>query len=223
MITTADNAENMLRAMQPKKKKPERAFVGAWAEKAGKRQVDIVRATGADKSLVSRWFRENVLPTEPYIQSLAQLLGIDRSDLYRHPDDVPSEAPHVMDVPRVSWVTAGELGDQAAAFDFSDFPMEAGVDLPSGRYIALKVEAGANSMNKISPPESIIFVNLDDRRLVPNACYVIADEQGRATYKRYRPNENPVFQPASYEEVEPPTLDGAITVVGRVRRSQIDM
>ena len=78
-------------------------------------------------------------------------------------------------------------------------------------------------MNKISPPDSLIFVDLNDRRLVSNACYVIADETGAATYKRYRPNDKPPFQPASYEDIPPPRLEGAITVIGRVKRSMIDM
>jgi hypothetical protein len=78
-------------------------------------------------------------------------------------------------------------------------------------------------MNKISPPDSIIFVNLRDKRLVTNGCYVISDETGRATYKRYRPNDNPPFQPASYLDIPPPELEGAITIIGRVKRSMIDM
>ena len=78
-------------------------------------------------------------------------------------------------------------------------------------------------MNKISPPESIIFVNRRDKRLVANACYVIADENGATTYKRYRPGENPQFQPASYDDVKPPKLQGAIKIIGRVRRSIINM
>lgn len=135
--------------------------------------------------------------------------------------DDPIEVAYV---PRVSWVTAGEMGEQEGVADLSDFPREPVADLPrGGRWIALKLEPDANSMNKISPPESIIFVDLNDRRLVPNACYVISDEQGRVTYKRYRPNAKPPFQPASYEEVPPPKLEGQITVIGRVRRSMIDM
>lgn len=138
-------------------------------------------------------------------------------------DEVALPSASILDVPRISWVTAGELGAQDAVLDFSDYPTVQAADLPTGTYIALQVEAGSNSMNKISPPESVIFVNVADTRLVPNACYIIADEQGRATYKRYRPNMRPVFQPASYEDVDPPTLEGSIRVVGRVRRSMIDM
>lgn len=126
-----------------------------------------------------------------------------------------------IDVPHISWVSAGQLVEQDTVHDFDDFPHITTVDLPEGDWIALTVEG--NSMNKISPPDSIIFVNRRDKRLVANACYVVADESGAATYKRFRPNENPPFQPASYEDVEPPKFSGAVHVIGRVRRSMIGL
>lgn len=134
------------------------------------------------------------------------------------PDELPAS---VADVPKISWVSAGQLSEQAPITDFSEFPTVAALDLPDGEWIALEVEG--NSMNKISPPGSIIFVNLRDKRLAPNALYVVADETGAATYKRYRPNDDPPFQPASYEDVPPPEFQGAVTIVGRVRRSIIEM
>jgi len=137
------------------------------------------------------------------------------------PTDVDEDQPIVSDIPRVSWVSAGQLGEQAQVTDFADYPTEPAIDLPEGEWICLEVEGA--SMNKISPPESLIFVNLKDKRLVPNGCYVVCDETGAATYKRYRPNEDPPFQPASYEDIAPPEFEGAITVVGRVRRSIINM
>lgn len=137
------------------------------------------------------------------------------------PLDPDERSVTVVDVPRISWVSAGQLSEQAGVTDFSEFPTVAALDLPDGDWIALEVEG--NSMNKISPPGSIIFVNRRDKRLAPNALYVVADETGAATYKRYRPNDNPPFQPASYEDVPPPVFQGAVSVVGRVRRSIIEM
>jgi SOS-response transcriptional repressor LexA len=129
--------------------------------------------------------------------------------------------PLFTNVPLVSWVSAGQLSDQDAIVDFTDSQVVQVADLPRGDWIALRVDG--DSMNKISPPDSIIFVDRRDRHLVPNACYVIADETGAATYKRYRPGDRPEFQPASYKDIDPPRLEGAITVIGRVRRSMIEM
>jgi SOS-response transcriptional repressor LexA len=127
----------------------------------------------------------------------------------------------ITDVPHISWVSAGQLVQQDAVHSFDDVPHITMVDLPEGDWIALTVEG--NSMNKISPPDSIIFVNRRDKRLVSNACYVVADESGAATYKRYRPNESPPYQPASYDDVAPPKFAGAVHVIGRVKRSMIGL
>lgn len=137
------------------------------------------------------------------------------------PEDIDPEPLGAVDIPLISWVSAGILGEQAGVTDFSEFPTISALDLPEGDWIALRVMG--NSMNKISPPESIVLVNRRDKRLVTNACYIVADESGAATYKRYRPNEDPPFQPASYDDVEPPRIEGSITIIGRVRRSIIEM
>lgn len=123
-------------------------------------------------------------------------------------------------VPLVSWVSAGQMSDVDAVIDLDDYPVIETSGIPKGNWIALRVTG--DSMNKISPPDSIIFVDLSDRNLVPNALYVVADEEGNATYKRYRPNENPPFQPASYHDVPAPKINGVANVIGRVRRSVID-
>lgn len=61
-------------------------FIVEWAEKRGLRQADIVREIGADKGLVSRWFK-GVNPKQEYLERLAALFDTDISGLYRHPDD----------------------------------------------------------------------------------------------------------------------------------------
>lgn len=127
----------------------------------------------------------------------------------------------VTSVPLVPWISAGQLSVHEGVMDFSDFTPIAAVDLPAGEWVAFRVDG--DSMNKISPPDSIIFANLRDRQLVANGCYVVADEAGGATYKRYRPNESPPFQPASYNDISPPKFDGEVKIIGRVRRSIIDM
>jgi phage repressor protein C with HTH and peptisase S24 domain len=95
-------------------------------------------------------------------------------------------------------------------------------DLPKGDWIALRVDG--SSMDRISPPESIIFVDRSDKNLVANALYVIDDGEGNATYKRYRPGPPPRFEPVSTEvEHEPIYFDNEPHIIGRVRRSVLNM
>lgn len=137
------------------------------------------------------------------------------------PNDIDDDRVVAIDVPLIPWISAGQLAQHDGVFNFNDFPTVSALDLPEGDWVALRVVG--NSMNKISPPESIIFANMKDRRLVANACYIVVDETGGATYKRYRPNETPPYQPASYDQVEPPKFEGAVSVLARVRRSVIEM
>ena len=137
------------------------------------------------------------------------------------PDDPDAAPPGIIDVPMISMVSAGQLAAQDAVLDLQSYPTVPAIDLPEGQWVAMRVEGA--SMNKISPPESVIFVNLNDTRLVQNACYIVADETGAATYKRYRMLDKPPFQPASYEDIPAPVFQGSITVIGRVRRSVIEM
>lgn len=57
-----------------------------WAERRGLRQVDIVEQLGADKSVVSRWFKGST-PSEEWQEKLAALFHCDPESLFRHPDE----------------------------------------------------------------------------------------------------------------------------------------
>lgn len=68
-------------------KTPQRIhFIPEWAEKRHLKQVDVVRETGADKGLVSKWFN-GTLPKPEYLEKLAALFGTDVQGLFRDPDD----------------------------------------------------------------------------------------------------------------------------------------
>jgi len=130
-------------------------------------------------------------------------------------------SPHALRrVPLLSWVSAGVMAFPDVSEEVLGWVEEAGLN-PGGDWIALKVVG--DSMDRISPPESIIFVDRKDQVLVPNACYVISNGDGEATYKRFR--SNPMrFEPVSTNpDHEPiyPTREPLI--VGRVRKSILPM
>ncbi|MDP3327715.1 LexA family transcriptional regulator [Parvibaculum sp.] len=128
-------------------------------------------------------------------------------------------APPAPVVPLISWVSAGQMMQEHFAADTRE--MLRAPEIPKGDWIALQVQG--DSMDRISPPDSIIFVNRKDRKLVPNACYVIADEDGNATYKRYRPGPTR-FEPVSTNPTHEPIFpDNEPKIVGRVGLSMIRM
>lgn len=121
-----------------------------------------------------------------------------------------------MRVPVISWVSAGHLHLDTIAQDIIGEVTEGGLD-PRGDWVALRVEG--DSMHRISPPGSIIFVDRADRELVPNACYVIADDEGGTTYKRFRPSPMR-FEPVSTNPAhEPLFLAREPEIFGRVKKS----
>lgn len=188
-------------------------------EAKGLSQVRLADKAKVSQQLISR-LESGRDQTTKKLPQLANALGVLVTDL--DPAYIVEAAPvEVTLVPRLSWISAGALKPHVTVEDLGDWPSEAIADLPQGDWIALEVEG--DSMDRISPPGSLILVNRRDRRLVANACYVIANEDGEATYKRYRPNPDR-FEPVSVNPAHEPIYpDNEPLVIGRVRRSIIDM
>lgn len=122
-------------------------------------------------------------------------------------------------VPYLAWVSAGTMMREDVADEALGTITVS--DLPPGDWIALKVVG--DSMDRISPPESTIFVDRRDKQLVANALYVIADEDGNATYKRFRPGPPIRFEAVSVNQAHEPLFpEHEPVIVGRVKRSVLD-
>lgn len=122
------------------------------------------------------------------------------------------------EAPLVSWVSAGQLSTDSAVDEALG---TAKAVLPAGDWIALRVDG--ESMDRISPPGSIIFVDRYDKRLVNGGFYVIDDGEGGSTYKRFRARPTR-FEPVSKNK-DLPTLfpDNEPTIVGRVKLTTLDL
>lgn len=137
----------------------------------------------------------------------------------KHPPEEPVPGQDQTRVNLISWVSAGKLLRDDVAEDILDVLVATA--LPKGEWIALRVDG--DSMDRISPPGSVIFINTKDKRLIANALYVIADEDGNATYKRYRPGPPPRFEPVSTNgNLEPIFPENEPAIIGRVRRTMLD-
>lgn len=160
-----------------------------------------------------------------YLKEIAIALGVNEDWLLlgREPmerTDAPEALAAPAIVPIVTWVSAGAMARDDGQQDIVGEIEAAGLDV-RGNWIALRVEG--DSMDRISPPGSVILVNMADRRLVPNACYIISNGDGEASYKRFRANParfEPVSTNPAHEAIFP---DHEPAVIGRVKRSILDM
>lgn len=67
------------------KARKRRHYVKEWAAAKGISATAIANSTGADKSLVSRWFNQGNQPSEPYLEELAGMFGTERDLLFYPP------------------------------------------------------------------------------------------------------------------------------------------
>ncbi|WP_425491903.1 LexA family transcriptional regulator [Kaustia mangrovi] len=180
--------------------------------------TSLARKIGTSKQNVIRWRDESRKVPREMAEKIAVVYGVSAAEIMLPSNDAPLLAP------LISWVSAGELLSADHTHDFGDAPHIPcpGLD-PMGEWIALRVEG--DSMDRISPPDSVIFVNLRDRNLVANGCYIISNDDGASGYKRWRPNPerweavstNPAHEPKF-------VLNGSgPRIIGRVRRTMLDM
>jgi transcriptional regulator with XRE-family HTH domain len=182
-------------------------------------QSGLAKLASVSQQLVSR-LESGVDLTTKRLPEIARALNVSAYEIDENfsPEDTSS----VVTAPLISWVSAGQIEtpDMATFDGDTERRAAAGLD-PKGTWIALKVKG--DSMDRISPPDSIVFVNLKDRRLVPNACYVIQDAEGGSSYKRYRPGRweavstNPKYKPYLVKG------DRGPVVIGRVKRTVLDL
>jgi SOS-response transcriptional repressor LexA len=192
--------------------------IDATIKKLGISERALSMRANNTPDLVRNWRTKDVLPRLDTLIQVANALG-------RSPEWLAfgAGAEDKIWIPRISWVNAGSFGVADSVDALDDHPKIEVAGLPPGEYVALDVVG--DSMDRISPPGSIVIVDRSDRRLVHNACYVVQDGEGGATYKRYR--QSPIrFEPVSNNpEHEPlyPENDNLPTIFGRVVRSTIDL
>lgn len=88
-LTTRPLCPAKLRPMQPARKSRKRKhFLPEWVEAHGFEPKDLISATGADKSIVSRWLgAARSEPSDEYLEKLGLLFGVNPLELYAPPPD----------------------------------------------------------------------------------------------------------------------------------------
>lgn len=177
----------------------------ALAQKPDKTKAGIAAALGIHPSQVTRLLKGEGKPRRLQAAEIVKIAAY-----------LESPAPAAQSIPLLSWVAASKLTEFGEIEDGPDGPKIPNPGLGPGRWIALNVVG--DSMDRIAPDGSVIFVNLNDRDLVSRKYYVFRTN-GDATFKMYLEgpqgqrrvlpfSTNPVHQ-----EIFP---DGDLRVVGRV-------
>lgn len=139
--------------------------------------------------------------------------------------DHSRKRPRVVQIPLLDQVTAGALKNPSSQIPVEDVPLLAFADLGRGRFFALRVEADSDSMDRVSPPGSVIVVNKDDRDLRSGRCYIFSID-GETTYKMWQEGDPSYLAPYSTNPTHKPIFirkKRGFEVIGRVKRTVLDL
>lgn len=146
-------------------------YLPEWAEFRGISRAAIIEATGADKSLVSRWLGETRSePNTDYLQALAELFGVPSDRLYAPPGgeaalsapiDVSGPAPTYAGV-----VAAGQFRPVDEYFNQDEPDMPPGIvrhpGYPKVRQYAWRAEGTSMDQAGILPGMWIVGADAGD-------------------------------------------------------------
>lgn len=165
-------------------------------------------------------FNQNKLPL------VAQALKWTVPDLLGGPPPRGEKgSPRLQLVPLLDTVTAGKLKTPSSQIPVEDVPFLAFADLGRGEFFALQLEDDADSMDRVSPPRSILVVNKADRELRSGRYYIFLID-GETTYKMWQDGDPSYLAPFSTNPVHKPIFikrKRAFDVIGRVKRTVLDL
>lgn len=159
-------------------------------------------------SQLSRYERGERDPALSHLRRIAQRFKVTVAEVIGEPAPKP--------VPIVSWVSAGKLRASHPVYESDILRVVHVANLPTGNWMALEVDG--DSMNRIAPPGSIIVVNRSDERLLDGKFYVFGNDEGEATFKRYRSNPERLQPFSTNPDHETHYLTEEMKLVGRVHQ-----
>jgi transcriptional regulator with XRE-family HTH domain len=146
--------------MKPVDRKAFGERVARRREKLGMSQPELAREVGMKQQGIDH-IEHGVVSRPRLLRELAVKLNTTEQWLLWNegPETVVSSTFNVISVPLIAWESAADVEPH-----LDGVPHLAISDLGRGTFFGLRVEN--DSMNRISPPGSIIIVNRDDRELV---------------------------------------------------------
>lgn len=207
--------------------------LAAAMKRRGVGSTKLGKEVGESKQNVTRWANQSRKLPAPVADKMAPVLGVSAAELLlvdapirrraaSKPVKLPNAKAQAVNVPLVSWVSAGKFAaqDGVKATEVRKYLV---ADLsPKGDWIALVVSG--NSMDRVAPDGATIFVDRKDTRLKDGDFYVFVLPDGETTFKRYKGGHEIRLQPYSTDpdqETIHPTE--GMEVIGRVKRAVLDL
>lgn len=134
-----------------------------------------------------------------------------------------SSRPLATEVPVIGWVQAGQLNDITALQEIPDPEVAVTDGLGPGEWFATNVVG--DSMDRVSPEGSRIFVNASEKEPVNGGFYLFS-LRGETTYKRFYNEPVARLEPFSTNPVNKTIFMKRTedwSVIGRVYRSVFDL
>jgi SOS-response transcriptional repressor LexA len=200
-------------------------------ERASKGPTELAERLDTNKQNITRWSNGDRKLTVDWAKKLAPLLDTTAdvlllvSEAGSSPERPSKGQKRLISVPLLDTVTAGKLKAPSSQIPVEDVPLLAFADLGRGDWFALKVESDADSMDRVSPPGSMLLINKADRDLRSGRCYIFSID-GETTYKMWQDGDPAYLAPFSTNPTHKPIFirrRRAFDVIGRVKRTVLDL
>lgn len=214
--------------------KPKKTALAQWVEAAIEHakmdQSGLAKAletrlkAGFDRSKVNKIVLGKRKVSADEMLAIEEITGFHAPAEARQLSETKSTSK-IIRVPLLDKVTAGKLKTPSSQIPDHDVMWLSFSDLGRGDYFALKLEDDADSMDRVSPPSSVIVVDKADRVLRSGKCYVFSLD-GETTYKMWQDGEPAYLAPFSTNPSHKPIFvkkRRGFDVIGRVKRSVLDL
>ncbi|WP_230770622.1 LexA family protein [Sphingomonas sp. Leaf4] len=169
----------------------------------GYRQADLARRLGLAPNKITKAFKGERRFTAEEVDSIREWLA----------PSAAAQEPKLRAIPVIGQVAAGNWRE---AIQRASGAMPApDASIPPNAF-AIRVDG--DSMDLLVEDGSMIVIDPDDRSLYPGRFYVILNEDGEATFKRFEADPARLVPCSSNERHQPIVIgsDDHFTVVGRV-------
>jgi phage repressor protein C with HTH and peptisase S24 domain len=213
------------------KKTPVMQWIEGAMLHSGMSQSELARAlqtrlqTEFDRSKIYKILKGGRKVTAEEMLAIEEVTAFPAPATLHQAPAAVTKAVKVLNVPLLDAVTVGKLRNLSLQIPAEGVPQMAFAGLGRGDFFALQVADDDDSMDRISPPGSVIVVNRAERDLKSGRCYVFSIE-GVTSYKMWQDGDPAYLASSSTNPTHKPLFmrrKRNFDVIGRVKRTVLDL